>query len=86
MIISPSYIAQVRITRGTRRCSPSFLEKRNKKQQIRARYKIRTRRKKCSSFTDTHFTTTHFYTNTKPNLSNVVTFILIERNGSYVIR
>ena len=33
---------------------------------------------KCLSFTDTSFTTMHLYTNTKPNLSNVVIFILIE--------
>ena len=26
------------------------------------------------------------YTNMKPNLSNIVIFILIEQNGSYVIR
>ena len=38
------------------------------------------------SFTDTSFITTHLYTNMKPNLSNVVIFILIEQNGSYVIR
>ena len=36
---------------------------------------------KCPSFT-----TTHLYTNMKPNLSNVVIFILIEQNGLYVIR
>ena len=41
---------------------------------------------KCLSFTDTSFTTTHLYTNMKPNPSNVVLFILIEQNGSYVIR
>ena len=41
---------------------------------------------KSLSFTDTSFTTTHLYTNMKPNLSNVVIFILIEQNGSYVIR
>ena len=37
---------------------------------------------KCLSFTDTSFITTHLYTNVKPNLSNVVIFILIEQNGS----
>ena len=41
---------------------------------------------KCLSFTDTSFTTTHLCRNMKPNLSNVVIFILIEQNGSYVIR
>ena len=41
---------------------------------------------KSLSFTDTSFTTMHLYTNMKPNLSNVVIFILIEENGSYVIR
>ena len=41
---------------------------------------------KCLSFIDTSFTTTHLYTNMKPNLSNVVIFILIEQNGSYLIR
>ena len=41
---------------------------------------------KSLSFTDTSFTTTHLYTNMKPNLSIVVIFILIEQNGSYVIR
>ena len=40
---------------------------------------------KCLSFIDTSFTTTHLYTNLKPNLSNVVIFILIEQNESYVI-
>ena len=30
--------------------------------------------------------TTHLYTNMKPNLLNVVLFILKEQNGSYVIR
>ena len=37
---------------------------------------------KCLSFTDTSFTTTHLYTNMKPNLSNVVIFSLIDQNGS----
>ena len=32
------------------------------------------------------FTTINLYTNMEPNLSNVVIFILIEQNGSYVIR
>ena len=41
---------------------------------------------KCLSFTDTFFTITHLYTIMKPNLSNVVIFILIEQNGSYIIR
>ena len=41
---------------------------------------------KCLSFTDTSFITTHLYINMKPNLSSVVIFILIEQNGSYVIR
>ena len=41
---------------------------------------------KCLSFTDTSFTTTHLYTNMKPNDSNVVIFILIKQNGSYRIR
>ena len=41
---------------------------------------------KCLSFTDTCSTTTHLYRNTKPNPSNVVIFILIERDRSYVIR
>ena len=41
---------------------------------------------KCFPFTDTSFTTMHLYTNMKPNLLNVVIFILIEQNGSYVIR
>ena len=41
---------------------------------------------KCLSFADTSFTTMHLYTNMKPNLSNVVIFILIEQNGSHVIR
>ena len=41
---------------------------------------------KCLPFTDTCFTTMHLYTNMKPNLSNVVIFILIEQNESYVIR
>ena len=36
---------------------------------------------KCLSFT-----TTHLYTKMKHNLSNVMIFILIEQNGSYVIR
>ena len=40
---------------------------------------------KCLSFTDTSSTTMHLYTNMKPNLSNVVIFILIEQNESYVI-
>ena len=33
---------------------------------------------KCLSFIDTSFTTMHLYTNMKPNLSNVVIFVLIE--------
>ena len=37
---------------------------------------------KCPSFTDTSFTTMYLYTNMKPNLSNIVIFILIEQNGS----
>ena len=41
---------------------------------------------KCLSFTDTSFTTLHFYTNMEPDLSKVVIFILIEQNRSYVIR
>ena len=41
---------------------------------------------KCLSFTDTSFTTTHLYINMKLNPSNVVIFILIEQNGSHVIR
>ena len=41
---------------------------------------------KCLSFTYTSFTTTDLYTNMKPNLSNVVIFILIKQNGSYVNR
>ena len=41
---------------------------------------------KCLSFTDSSFTTMHLCTNMKPSLSNVVIFILIEQNGSYVIR
>ena len=41
---------------------------------------------KCLSFTHTSFTTTHLYTNMKPNPSNVVIFSLVEQNGSYVIR
>ena len=41
---------------------------------------------KCLSFTDTSFTTMRLYTNVNPNLSNVVIFILIEQNASYVIR
>ena len=41
---------------------------------------------KCFSFTDASFTTINLYTNAKPNLSNVVIFILIEQNESYVIR
>ena len=41
---------------------------------------------KCLSFIDTCFTTTHLYANMKPNLSNVMIFILIKQNGSYVIR
>ena len=41
---------------------------------------------KFLSFTDTSFTTMHIYTNMKLNLSNVVIFILIEQNRSYVIR
>ena len=41
---------------------------------------------KCLSFTVPSFTTMHFYTNMKRNLSNVVIFILIEQNGSYVTR
>ena len=41
---------------------------------------------KCLSSTDMSFTTMHLYTNMKPNLSNVVILILIEQNGSYVIR
>ena len=40
---------------------------------------------KCLSSTNTSFTTTHLYTNMKPNLSNVVIFILIKENVSYVI-
>ena len=47
---------------------------------------------KCLSFTDTSFTTTYLYTNMRRcdvyldrrNLSDVVMFILIEENGSYV--
>ena len=39
---------------------------------------------KCLSFTDTSFTMTYLYTNMRPNLSDVVMFILIEENGSYV--
>ena len=41
---------------------------------------------KCLSLTDTSFTTMHLYTNMKPSLSNVLIFILMEQNGSYVIR
>ena len=41
---------------------------------------------KCLSFTDTSFTATHLYINMKPNVSNVVIFILIEQNGPYVTR
>ena len=41
---------------------------------------------KYLSFTDLSFITIHLYTKKKPNLSNVVIFILIEQNGSYVIR
>ena len=41
---------------------------------------------KYFSFTDTSITTMHLYTNMKPNLSNVVIFILIEQNRSCVIR
>ena len=41
---------------------------------------------RCLSFTDTSFITMHLCTNRKPNLSNVVIFILIEQNESYVIR
>ena len=41
---------------------------------------------KCLSFTDASFTTMNLYTNMKLNLSNIVIFILIEQNGSYVIR
>ena len=42
---------------------------------------------RCKIFTTyTFFTTTHLYTNMKLNPSNVVIFILIEENGSYVIR
>ena len=40
---------------------------------------------KCLSFTDTSFITMHPCTNMKSILSNVVIFILIEPNGSYVI-
>ena len=28
----------------------------------------------------------YFYTNVKPNLSNVVVFILVEQNGWYIIQ
>ena len=38
------------------------------------------------SFTNASFTTVHPYTNMKPNLSDVVIFILIEQNGPYVIQ
>ena len=41
---------------------------------------------KCLSFIDSSFTTMYLYTNMKPNLSNVVIFILIDQNGSCVIR
>ena len=41
---------------------------------------------KCFSFTNKSFTTTHLYINMKPNLSNVVIFIFVEQNRSYVIR
>ena len=34
----------------------------------------------CLSFTDTSYTTMHLYTNVKPNLSNVVIFVLTEEN------
>lgn len=40
MIISPSYIAQVRITRATCRSLPWFLEKRNKKLQVRRKNRL----------------------------------------------
>ena len=41
---------------------------------------------RCLSFTDISFIIARLCTNRKPNLSNVVIFILIEQNGSYVIR
>ena len=41
---------------------------------------------KCLSFTDASFTMTYLYTDMKHNLSNVVIFISIEQDGSYVIR
>ena len=45
------------------------------------RYSIRLS-EKCFSFTDPSFATMHLYKNMKPNLSDVVIFILIEQNGS----
>ena len=38
---------------------------------------------KCLSFTDTSFITMHLYANMKPNLSNVVIFILIDPLFAY---
>ena len=37
---------------------------------------------KFLSFKETSFSTTHLYTNIKPNLSKIVIFSLIKQNGS----